>query len=151
MSGNTQIHNTYYELFGTYNDSISPAVTFGTSLYETNEGMFYSFQNIAEVVCEGTSQIPYYTEKTFLRKSNIDLFVPEGYVDTYVNDYYWKGFKSVTDSHNSSEAIDCNLEIPFPASVYNIGGIRMDVTPDTDFQSLPSGIYIINGEKIMLK
>ena len=78
------------------------------------------------------------------------LYVPKGSKTLYWLHPYWENFKNIVeldDSGVNGITID-----PSPKSkgVYAINGVKLSADADI-IENLPKGIYIINGEKVVIK
>ena len=78
------------------------------------------------------------------------LYVPKGCKTIYWLHPLWENFKNIVeldDSGVNGITID-----PSPKSkgVYTIDGVKLSADTD-NIENLPKGIYIINGEKVIIK
>lgn len=85
---------------------------------------------------------------------NAVLVTPLGRTSVYKKHKVWGKFAKITDDEASSGVNDIEKEDTYGEhlDVYNLQGIllRHDVTED-EVKNLPSGVYIVNGEKTVVK
>ena len=83
-------------------------------------------------------------------EKNATLYVPKGSKTTYCQHPYWKNFKNIVDI-DPSDIEYTIIETPDQDSpVYNLQGFKMSAK-ESDLESLPKGIYIVNGKKYTVK
>ena len=89
--------------------------------------------------------------------SDAELHVPVGTKDAYDNTSGWWLFDTIIDDLTEeagveeikSESLDVN---PYDAvEVYNLQGKKMTIAYGNELPSLPAGIYIVNGKKVLIK
>jgi len=107
---------------------------------------------------ECLSKIPPQIKGTFPTSVFTDatLYVPYGCKDLYATSDIWKNFwnikefESDTESEVESVIVGNNPDELF--RIYNLNGALIKETRDiSDFKSLPSGLYIVNGKKFVIK
>ena len=78
------------------------------------------------------------------------LYVPKGSKTLYWLHPYWENFKNIVELDDSG-VNDITVD-PSPKSkgVYTIDGVKLSANAD-NIENLPKGIYIINGEKVVIK
>lgn len=84
-----------------------------------------------------------------LTKSNACLYVPIGTKNAYWLAPYWDGFAKIIEENTSSSI---NSAIIKPSHhLHKIYGIDGKMYNESNTDLLPSGVYIINGKKIIIK
>ena len=84
---------------------------------------------------------------------NVNLFVPQEALEAYQTAEVWKEFKNlhgIDDDISTAVRQTRNDNGTESSTIYTIGG-RSQVMKKTDLHSLPSGIYIVNGKKCVVK
>ena len=78
------------------------------------------------------------------------LYVPRGTVDKYKATNGWKNFKNIVeeDSTTAINDVDADNTLNTANAIYDINGKHL---PATYLDELPSGLYIINGKKVVVK
>ena len=78
------------------------------------------------------------------------LYVPKGSKTLYWLHPYWENFKNIVELDESG-VNDITVD-PSPKSkgIYTIDGVKLSANAD-NIENLPKGIYIINGEKVIIK
>lgn len=82
----------------------------------------------------------------FPTPKNVNIIIPDGSYDSYKNqagigDYFDYFTSPATDVENT----ESNVEKPSKSGIYNIMGTYLG----TDDSNLPTGMYIINGKKVI--
>ena len=79
--------------------------------------------------------------------SNGTLYVPKGTVAQYKATDGWKNFKNIVeDSTTAINNVEADNTLYTANAIYDINGKRL---PVTSLDELPSGLYIINGKKVV--
>ena len=80
--------------------------------------------------------------------SNATLYVPKGTVAQYKATDGWKNFKNIIeeDSTTAINDVEADNTLNTANAIYDINGKRL---PVTSLDELPSGLYIINGKKVV--
>ena len=76
------------------------------------------------------------------------LYVPKGSLESYKNAEYWQDFFNIVEKDPEITKV---VEITSPDSelkIYSIKGEKLNIR---SMDNLPSGIYIVNGKKIIVK
>ena len=103
------------------------------------------------VICLNTTP-PEIKVNTFGKTTyeNTTLYVPKGSETLYWLHPYWENFKNIVELDDSG-VNDITVD-PSPKSkgVYTIDGVKLSANAD-NIENLRKGIYIINGEKVVIK
>ncbi len=83
--------------------------------------------------------------------NNSVLYVPAESLDAYRNSQYWQDFMTIEPFGVTTSIEDVALSSREKIDVYNLQGVRMNVNNKFDLSNLPAGLYIINGEKQMIR
>lgn len=86
--------------------------------------------------------------------SMITLHVPAGTKEAYAAAPGWRDFSNIVDDMISTGVDDIQMDKETGddgIEVYNMSGIRLDATTSDRLNSLPAGLYIVNGRKVMVK
>ena len=80
--------------------------------------------------------------------SNATLYVPKGTVAQYKATDGWKNFKNIVEEDSITAINDVEADNTFNTAnaIYDINGKRL---PATSLDELPSGLYIVNGKKVV--
>lgn len=80
--------------------------------------------------------------------TNATLYVPKGTVAQYKATDGWKNFKNIVedDSATGINDVEADNTLNTANAIYDINGKRL---PVTSLDELPSGLYIINGKKVV--
>ena len=80
--------------------------------------------------------------------SNATLYVPKGTVAQYKATDGWKNFKNIVedDSATAINNVEADNTLNTANAIYDTNGKRL---PVTSLDELPSGLYIINGKKVV--
>lgn len=76
----------------------------------------------------------------------ISLYVPKGTASIYANAPQWKDLK--IEEYDESGVNEMNVDERDVMRIYNINGIKI---PESKYNSLGSGLYIINGNKVLIR
>lgn len=81
------------------------------------------------------------------------LHVPEGTKQQYASADVWKDFGTIIDDLPTNAGIEDNIidTADGPLVVYNLQGVRFNISSKQELDKLPTGIYIINGKKHYIK
>lgn len=95
---------------------------------------------------------PFVAENSF-DNYNAVLVVPKGRVTTYQKHEIWGKFKKITDEkQNGIDTILTDHDLKDGYTIFNISGILIKSNAtQTEWNSLPAGIYIVNGKKVEKK
>ena len=90
-------------------------------------------------------------DNAFVEYSDATLYVPKGTVAKYKATDGWKNFKNIVEEGTTTgiedvEAIDTDNKLDTSNAIYDINGKRL---PATSLDELPSGLYIVNGKKVV--
>jgi len=80
--------------------------------------------------------------------SKATLYVPKGTVAKYRATEGWKNFKNIVEEDTTTGIDDVEADNTLNTSmrIYDINGKRL---PATSLDELPSGLYIVNGKKVV--
>ena len=80
--------------------------------------------------------------------SKATLYVPKGSVAQYKATDGWKNFKNIVeeDSITAINDVEADNTLDTSKGIYDINGKRL---PATSLDELPSGMYIVNGKKVV--
>ncbi len=95
---------------------------------------------------------PFVTENSF-DNYNAVLVVPKGRVATYQKHEIWGKFKKITDEEqNGIDSILIDSDSKDRYTIFNMPGILIKANAtQAEWDSLPAGIYIVNGKKVEKK
>ncbi len=98
-----------------------------------------------------TSKIskPFAINDNTFQNYDATLYVPKGTVDKYkATDGWKKFFKNIVEEGTTTAIDDVEADNTLNTSnaIFDINGKRL---PATSFDELPSGLYIINGKKVV--
>jgi hypothetical protein len=87
-------------------------------------------------------------DNTFPSYFNGTLYVPKGTVAQYKATDGWKNFQNIVeeDSTTAINDVEADNTLNTANAIYDINGKRL---PVTSLDELPSGLYIINGKKVV--
>lgn len=115
------------------------------NIYKSNLKQIQCLSNTPPQIVKGTFPTAVYTDAI--------LYVPDGCKDLYAKSNVWKNFWDIREADSSSgvEYTDIANDHNKLIRVYNLYGILVKETRDmSDIQSLPKGLYIVNGKKIIV-
>ena len=97
---------------------------------------------------EGFKRFFFYDDETLLFYSDIELHVPVGCKAKYKAHTFWGKFKNIIEDNTMGiGGITYEPERQSQA-IYTLSGVKLNTT---DLNSLPKGIYIQNGRKVLVK
>ena len=123
------------------------SVTIGNSVTSIGSWAFSECPYLTSITVEATTPPTTVDERSFSGCYSAKLRVPQGTLETYRNADEWKNFTDIEEFVSSSISLptlgENNME---EAPIYDLRGVRI---PRTD--NLPSGIYIRDGKKMIVK
>lgn len=125
------------------------SIAFPASLTHIGEKAFAGCKTMKSVVCQ--SSLPpvmdHYNAFSDDTYDTAELTVPQGSYYDYIQAYGWDLFKNTKGSSVAAVGADSDV----PSDVYNMQGILLkhNATAD-DLRSLPAGIYIVGGKKMVI-
>ena len=125
------------------------SITIPSSVKEIEFAAFYRCKNLKNVISKIVSPFPIeddtFSDETY---SKAPLYVPKGTVAKYKTTQGWKNFKNIVEEGTTTGIDDVETENTLNTSnaIYDINGKRL---PVTSLDELPSGLYIINGKKVV--
>ena len=127
------------------------SLTIGEKVKSIGVNVFRGCSGLVSVTSLNTTppQIDYKSfDETIYEKAT--LYVPKGSKTLYWLHPYWENFKNIVELDDSG-VNDITVD-PSPKSrgVYTIDGVKLSADAD-NIEILPKGIYIINGEKAVIK
>lgn len=78
------------------------------------------------------------------------LYVPEGSLSVYRETSPWNMFENIIEKTGSG-INDVNTEESSEVVVYNLHGVRMNISTREELSTLLPGLYIVNGRKVVVK
>ena len=144
-------YNYSYSLFNSRLNSVEIG-KFVSDIGSTYKYFFTNSTNISRIDCK--NQIPpnaiscpaaVYTNAT--------LNIPKGSLALYKSHADWGQFVNIVETFDYSGVDDVAEDVPAEVDVYNMQGVRVrkGVQRSEATQGLPQGIYIIGGEKVLVK
>lgn len=125
------------------------SISFSETVTAINNFACYDCSSLTEVFSYNPVP-PIITIYTFSQNPPKTLYVPDESIDLYKNADYWKDFyeiKGIKDNGAVEEIMDNEDSY----QVYDINGRRILNTKSDSFtQNLSSGVYIINGKKVLI-
>lgn len=125
------------------------SITIPSSVKEIEFAAFYRCKNLKNVISKIVSPFPIeddtFSDETY---SKAPLYVPKGTVAKYKTTQGWKNFKNIVEEGTTTGIDDVETENTLNTSnaIYDINGKRL---PVTSLDELPSGLYVINGKKVV--
>lgn len=100
---------------------------------------------------EGTEAPAYSSNSIPALGKALTVIVPDAAYDSFVQSSYWKQFNIVKDKSGIDEVSDDEIENS-PRRVFNLSGQYITTLyPGENAASLPAGIYIVGGKKVLVK
>ena len=130
-------------------------INFGSKLKIIGKSAFFTWKKNLKVVRISALNPPT-ADDSFHGCYGATLVVPLGRVSTYKKDSVWGKFAKITDDEDALSSVDGNMwgddSNGNKFDVYSLQGIllRQDLTKD-EINNLPSGLYLVNGEKFIVK
>lgn len=135
-----------------YGCSKLTSLTLGAGLTKIGESAFYNCEELASVTSKNPVP-PVVTSWTFesVNKSTCLLFVPVGSLEAYSTADGWKEFVNISESEEAG--VDQIIpETGEKYDVYNLQGVLvLSKVSKSALQTLSSGMYVINGKKVMIR
>jgi len=127
------------------------SVTIPSSVTRIEDGAFSDCGNVKQITSEAVTP-PYCSRYAFdgVNRNECKLFVPKNSIDAYKRAYVWWHFFLI---EGTTTGIKNNIYNKIDnVDVYTIDGIkRLSKASVNEINALPKGVYIINGEKIIIK
>ena len=121
------------------------SITIPNSVTSIGEKAFY-----CNYLLSVTSKItkPFAINDNTFRNYDATLYVPKGTVAKYKATQGWKNFKNIVEEGTTTGIDDVEADNTLDTSkgIYDINGKRLSAT---SLDELPSGLYIINGKKVV--
>ena len=142
---------TWIRSFAFYGCKSIETVEFPRSLTEINEKAFCNCDNIETIYCYWK---PAYCSNNVFSEVNYNkatLYVPDSFVQMFYAQSPWNRFNKINTfvPADVDEVFDKGDEI---FTVFSCAGlVVLEKATKKDLNSLPAGIYIVNGKKILLK
>ena len=131
-------------------------VTIGNSVTSIGDNAFYNCIGLTTLYSLNTTPPSVASTSTFSTNhyTNVDVFVPAEALEAYQTADVWKEFQklqAIPDDGGTTaiEQVQVNGNTG-AVTVYTLDG-KKQTMKQTDLQSLPSGIYIVNGRKVVIK
>ena len=122
------------------------SVTIGNSVTSIGDEAFKYCTSLKTI----TSKIakPFAINEDTFDNYDVTLYVPKGTVTTYKATEGWKEFTNILEEGTATGiyAVEADNTPDTSKGIYNLNGMRM---PTTSLDELPSGIYIVNGKKVV--
>ena len=127
-------------------------IDFGANIKHIGDNAFTGCDNIKQIITRNITppENAIFSNKIYM---NTEVKVPKGTLQTYLADINWRNFWNISEAEFSDiESIVDNMTETV-VDVYTTQGtlVRKSVLLDQATQGLPQGIYIINGQKILVK
>lgn len=127
------------------------SITIGSEVRTIRENAFKGCPELADVYCMAEN-VPDTSSDAF-EGSYIEyatLHVPYGCIDAYKAAEPWTNFKNIVEDGGTGIDIIKEDVVSEPFDVYDMSGRRV-LSRVTSIESLPQGIYIVEGKKILKK
>ena len=128
------------------------SITIPNSVTFIGERAFEQCYNLQKVVSKIVEPFEI-AEDTFSDEtySKVPLYVPKGTVAEYKATQGWKKFKNILEEDTTTgiddvEAVEPYNTLDTSKRIYDVNGKRL---PATSLDELPSGLYIVNGKKVV--
>ena len=124
------------------------SVTIPNSVTSIEKSAFANCKNLEKVISRLAKPFAI-SDETFDSDtySNGTLYVPKGTVAQYKATDGWKNFKNIVeDSTTAINNVEADNTLNTANAIYDTNGKRL---PATSLDELPSGLYIINGKKVV--
>ncbi len=126
------------------------SITLGSKTNIIGKEAFARCENITKITCYATTP-PLCGPKALeaIDKWDCELIVPTGCTAAYQAADQWKDFFFLSETGIE----DIQSAPTAPVDVYDLSGnkVKSQVAPEDALRDLPSGLYIINGKKIIVK
>lgn len=124
-------------------------ITIPNSVTSIGENAFlgcYNLQKVVSKIVEPFEIAEYiFSDETY---SKVPLYVPKGTVAKYKATQGWKKFKNILEEDTTTgiDDVEADNTLNISNAIYDINGKRLSAT---SLDELPSGLYIINGKKVV--
>ena len=132
-------------------------ITLPSSIERIGREAFYSLKwhvSGARIYCYSTTP-PVADENAFSSRVlyNFKLYIPKQSVESYASTSPWNKFsKYDTVVVNSIHDVSSDVDFSQPQDVYNLNGVLiLRNASDANITTLPSGVYIIGGNKVIIR
>ena len=114
------------------------------------EAAFDGCSNLTNISCEATTPPTCDTSAfKYVNKSKCKLLVPQASIDAYKVADEWKYFSYIEATTGITNNVYNKTEL---VDVYTIDGIkRLSKASKEEMNTLPKGVYIVNGKKLVIK
>jgi len=87
------------------------------------------------------------------RGKELTIYVPDAAYDSFVADTYWNGYNIVKASQSGIDGITTDTSAALlPVQVFDLSGRHVaTLAPGTAVSTLPAGLYIIQGRKVLVR
>ena len=125
-------------------------LTIPSSVTSIGNGAFYGCSGLTEVTSLSTTP-PAISSSTFDRYTMMrtaTLHVLAGCKEAYAQEWYWRDFLDILEDAVDGIAPVVAGQQAKPAAIYTLDGVKLNAT---SLRDLPSGVYVINGKKVIVK
>ena len=132
-----------------YNNPDLETITIPNSVKSIGDKAFDTCYKIKKITSKITKPFAI-NENTFSNRtySNATLYVPKGTAAKYKATEGWKNFKRIVEEGTKTgiDEVEADNSLNTSKRIYDINGKRL---PATSLDELPSGLYIVNGKKVV--
>ena len=124
-------------------------VSFGKNVEVIESTSFNSCTNIVEITSLNATP-PQISNDTFNETiyKTATLYIPKGSKTFYWLDPVWSKFQYIEEIE-SSTVVNIETDLEDHVSVFTLSGVKIQMSSIKLLNTLPKGIYIINGKKIL--
>ena len=117
---------------------------------EIEESVFDGCTNLRKISCEAATPPTCGTDAfRGVDKSNCKLFIPKASIDAYKVADEWEDFSYIEGTTGITNNVYNKTEL---VDVYTIDGTkRLSKASKEEMNTLPKGVYIVNGKKLVIK
>lgn len=124
-------------------------VSFGKNVEVIERTSFNSCTNIVDIISLNATP-PKISNDTFNETiyKKVTLYIPKGSKTFYWLDPVWSKFQYIEEIE-SSTVVNIETDLEDHVSVFTLSGVKIQMSSIKLLNTLPKGIYIINGKKIL--
>lgn len=147
-TGLNNTNNTFYSCEALENVVLPGNFKFGAETFDRCEAL----KEIDWTSFEGTEAPAFKMNSLPTLGKALTITVPAAAYDSFVANTSWNSYTIVSDGQSALTTITADAEAQSTRTVYDFSGRQVTVlAPGQDVNTLPAGLYIVGGRKVLVK